>query len=68
MDNPHHKQDVLRNESNEKIRVAVSSIAASAVFTVIKLLIGSSTNSLGIISEAMHSGLDVIAAIILITL
>ena len=63
MDNPHHQQDALKNESNEKIRVAVSSIAASAVFTVIKLLVGFSTNSLGIISEAMHSGLDVIAAI-----
>src|SRR5918912_4310456 len=65
MDNPHHQQDVLKNESNEKIRVAISSIAASAVFTVIKLLIGFSTNSLGIISEAMHSGLDVIAAIMI---
>ncbi len=48
---------------NEKIRVAVSSIIASASLVIIKLVIGFSTNSLGILSEALHSGLDVIAAV-----
>jgi divalent metal cation (Fe/Co/Zn/Cd) transporter len=47
----------------EKIKVAITSIAASAVLTIIKLVVGASTNSLGILSEAMHSGLDVIAAL-----
>ena len=47
----------------EKIRVAVISIAASVALTILKLVVGSSTNSLGILSEAMHSGLDVIAAL-----
>lgn len=57
------KKDVLKTESNEKIRIALSSIAASVALTVMKLVIGSYTNSLGILSEAMHSGLDVIAAL-----
>lgn len=48
---------------NEKIKVAITSIVASAVLTIIKLVVGASTNSLGILSEAMHSGLDVIAAL-----
>lgn len=49
--------------SKEKLKVAISSIAASIALTLIKLIIGYSTNSLGILSEAMHSGLDVIAAV-----
>ena len=48
---------------SEKIKVAITSIVASAVLTIIKLVVGASTNSLGILSEAMHSGLDVIAAL-----
>lgn len=48
---------------SEKIKVAVTSIVASAALTIIKLVVGASTNSLGILSEAMHSGLDVIAAL-----
>ena len=48
---------------SEKIKVAITSIAASAALTIIKLVVGASTNSLGILSEAMHSGLDVIAAL-----
>lgn len=51
------------NSSKEKVKVAIASIAASVILTLIKLLIGFSTNSLGILSEAMHSGLDVIAAV-----
>ncbi len=48
---------------SEKSKVAITSIIASVVLTVIKLAVGTSTNSLGILSEAMHSGLDVIAAL-----
>jgi cation diffusion facilitator family transporter len=42
--------------------VARSSIAISAGLTLFKLAVGFSTNSLGILSDAMHSGLDIIAA------
>src|SRR5919199_3222677 len=41
----------------------MTSIVASAALTILKLAIGVSVNSLGILSEALHSGLDVIAAI-----
>src|SRR4030095_3440911 len=47
----------------EKVRVAVISIIASAFLTILKFAIGSWTNSLGILSESMHSGLDFIAAL-----
>lgn len=63
VDNRSHQKGVQKTESREKIRIALSSIAASVVLTIVKLVIGSSTNSLGILSEAMHSGLDVIAAV-----
>jgi cation diffusion facilitator family transporter len=47
----------------EKQTIAIASVIASAGLTAIKLVIGYSTNSLGILSEAMHSGLDVIASL-----
>jgi cation diffusion facilitator family transporter len=48
---------------DEKVRVAITSIIASASLTILKFVIGSWTNSLGILSESMHSGLDFIAAL-----
>ncbi len=48
----------------EKRFVALSSIGGAVVITTLKLVVGLSTGSLGILSEAMHSGLDMIAAII----
>lgn len=47
----------------EKERVALSSIAASAVLTVAKGIVGVSTGSLAILSEAGHSLIDLGAAI-----
>src|SRR5918997_405081 len=46
----------------EKLRVAVTSIIASASLAILKLVVGLSTNSLGILSESLHSGLDFVAA------
>jgi cation diffusion facilitator family transporter len=46
----------------EKRSVARNSLLAAAVITFLKLLVGVSTASLGILSEAAHSGLDLIAA------
>ncbi len=48
----------------EKSRVAFFSVLAAIVLTSFKLIVGISTNSLGILSEALHSGLDLVAAII----
>jgi cation diffusion facilitator family transporter len=58
-----HQKDSPKAESNEKIKIAMSSIAASVTLTIVKLVVGSYTNSLGILSEAMHSGLDIIATV-----
>lgn len=48
----------------EKKRVALSSVGAAIALTLFKLIIGVSTNSLGILSEAAHSGLDLVAAVV----
>lgn len=46
----------------EKIQIAISSIIASSALTISKFIIAIFTNSLGLLSEGMHSGLDVFAA------
>jgi cation diffusion facilitator family transporter len=48
----------------EKRRVALNSVYAAAIITAAKIFVGASTHSLGILSEAAHSGLDFLAAII----
>jgi cation diffusion facilitator family transporter len=48
----------------EKRAVALTSVLAAVGLTVFKLIIGILTNSLGIISEAAHSGLDLLAALV----
>ncbi|MCX7984409.1 MAG: cation-efflux pump [Bacteroidetes bacterium] len=47
---------------HEKQRVALSSVVAAIFLTTVKFVVGISTNSLGILSEAAHSGLDLLAA------
>ncbi len=47
---------------HEKSVVALSSLLAAVLLTGTKLSIGLWTNSLGILSEAAHSGLDLMAA------
>ncbi len=49
---------------NEKQRAASSSVAAAVLLTAIKLVVGLLTGSLGILSEAAHSGLDLVAALV----
>jgi len=48
--------------SNQKEAVALSSVFASAAMSVMKLFVGLMTGSLGILSEAAHSLLDLGAA------
>ena len=48
----------------EKRLVAASSVAAAVLLTLLKLIVGLSTQSLGILAEAAHSGLDLVAAAI----
>ncbi len=46
----------------EKRRVAASSLAAAVLLTGTKLAVGYWTGSLGVLAEAAHSGLDLVAA------
>src|SRR5881392_3369321 len=49
---------------SEKRAVAGNSVLAAVAITALKIIVGISTGSLGILSEAAHSLLDLIAAII----
>jgi cation diffusion facilitator family transporter len=48
----------------EKRAVAGNSVLAAVAITVLKTVVGFTTGSLGILSEAAHSALDLIAAVI----
>ncbi len=48
----------------EKRNVALFSVIAAIFITGFKLVVGMITGSLGILSEALHSGLDLVAAVI----
>jgi cation diffusion facilitator family transporter len=54
---------VLRNDGGvrKKKQVALSSVIAAIFLTTTKLTVGVLTQSLGILSEAAHSGLDLVA-------
>jgi cation diffusion facilitator family transporter len=54
---------VSEKESKDKRMVALSSVIAAIFLTGMKLAVGLMTGSLGILSEALHSGLDLVAAI-----
>lgn len=49
---------------SEKRRVAANSVYAAIAITTLKIVVGVTTGSLGILSEAAHSGLDFVAAVI----
>jgi cation diffusion facilitator family transporter len=46
----------------EKHQAALSSVVAAICLTLLKLVVGILTGSLGILAEALHSGLDLVAA------
>lgn len=46
----------------DKRSAALSSVIAAIGLTILKLIVGLLTNSLGILAEAAHSGLDLVAA------
>jgi cation diffusion facilitator family transporter len=53
----------LTGEDREKRSAALTSLAAAVALTGFKILIGLVTGSLGILAEAAHSGLDLVAAL-----
>ena len=50
--------------AKEKRKIALTSVIAAIFLASFKLVIGTITGSLGILSEALHSGLDLLAALI----
>jgi cation diffusion facilitator family transporter len=48
----------------EKLRVARNSVLVAIVITVFKFIVGFLSGSLGIISEALHSSLDLVASVV----
>src|ERR1700722_11562229 len=58
--------DAARTASmqREKKAVALNSILAAVFITAMKVVVGVTTGSLGILSEAAHSGLDLVAAMV----
>jgi len=52
------------NAARQKVRVALTSVIAAVGLTATKAVVGWQTGSLGILSEAAHSGLDLVAALI----
>ena len=52
-----------RDIHREKTVVALSSVVAAIGLTGMKLVVGLLTGSLGILAEAAHSGLDLVAAL-----
>ena len=48
----------------EKTAAALSSVIAAVGLTTFKIIVGLATNSLGILAEAAHSGLDLVAALV----
>jgi cation diffusion facilitator family transporter len=57
-------QETTAQMTREKSRVALTSVIAAVFLTAIKLVVGVMTSSLGIIAEALHSGLDLLAALV----
>jgi cation diffusion facilitator family transporter len=51
------------NEQREKSWAALTSLLAAVGLTAFKIIVGVATGSLGILAEAAHSGLDLIAAL-----
>jgi cation diffusion facilitator family transporter len=51
------------NTQNTKNSAALSSVIAAVGLTTFKIIIGVLTGSLGILAEAAHSGLDLVAAV-----
>ena len=52
--------------SSIKLRTAAVSVAAAAVMTFLKLWAGVQSGSIGMLSEAAHSGLDLVASLIIL--
>jgi cation diffusion facilitator family transporter len=54
----------LKSLQHRKERVAMLSVASNSLLVILKVVVGALIGSVAIISEAIHSGMDLLAAII----
>lgn len=66
MTDMHEMESAFSSDSmrREKRSVAGNSVLAALLITTLKIVVGLATHSLGILSEAAHSGLDLVAALV----
>lgn len=57
-------EKIKSKASQEKNKAALSSVIAAIGLTLMKIIVGALTGSLGILAEAAHSGLDLVAALV----
>src|SRR5260370_34832169 len=62
--NHHEEALITRTPSSAKQMAALGSIGSAVVLVGLKVFLAAATGSLGVLSEALHSGLDLIAAIL----
>jgi cation diffusion facilitator family transporter len=55
---------VLAQSSNKKTRTAVLSVGSNTLLIILKVIVGLVTGSVAVLSEAIHSGIDLVAALI----
>ena len=56
--------DTIEQASREKRMAALGSVGSAVVLVSLKVFLAAVTGSLGILSEALHSSLDLVAAVI----
>jgi cation diffusion facilitator family transporter len=61
-ENPAFKTSATKGAHAEKRAAAILSVAAAAVITALKVVVGLMTGSLGMLSDAAHSGIDFFGA------
>jgi cation diffusion facilitator family transporter len=61
---PSAETSAAEEAKREKFSAAASSVAAAVFLTGLKIAVGLATGSLGILAEAAHSGLDLVAAVL----
>jgi cation diffusion facilitator family transporter len=62
--NTYKGEGVVKKKTDERLRWARVSIFSNTVLTVLKLCVGISILSVSVISESIHSGIDLLAAVI----
>jgi cation diffusion facilitator family transporter len=60
----HMTSELNHRAEKEKRAAALSSVMAAVLLATLKLVVGLLTGSLGILAEAAHSGLDLVAALV----